>query len=100
MQTQKEESEAMYTGTLIEDLIAAVERAEAQAGWSHSSKPHGAISSVPSARSRSQFVSLQLKTPHWPLPTCGQCHLAQWISLGTVVRLRSRFNNLQLPPSW
>ena len=32
MRTQKEESEKMYTGTLIEDLIAAVERAEAQSG--------------------------------------------------------------------
>jgi hypothetical protein len=32
MPVPKEKSETMYTGTLIENLIAAVERAEAQAG--------------------------------------------------------------------
>src|SRR4030095_2688323 len=121
----------MYTGTLIEGLIAAIEWSEAQARdlkihkvWDETGVedndtevvPTGtlnahydltvqldaqqqtirAISSVHSAHSTTQFVSLLLKTSRWLVPTCGQCPLVPRISLGTAVRLRCQFNDFQL----
>jgi hypothetical protein len=41
-----------------------------------------------------------LKSFRRRMPTYGQCHRARRSSLGTVVRLRSRFNNLRLAPCW
>jgi len=133
----EEKSETMHTGTLIEDLIATVERYEAQAGglemhkvWAETEAeaednntevvPAGSLNTdydltdsagrtatasssdliSPLGTPKTQFVSLLLKTSRSLMPTCGQCPLARRISLGTVVRLRSRFNNLQLPLSW